>query len=185
MTSPTGSDQNHPQGGAPQGQPGWNAPQQPGYTPPAAYGQQQGYDPATSYTGAPAPTGQRPTQVTAAAIVAIVWGGLGAIFGLLVTIGAFALGETLAGLVFLLSTALSVGLIVAGVQVLQGKSPRLLLLLSYVAIGLSLLSLVVSVATVGGNPFSAILGVVVPGVIVFLLMQPQTRQHYAARGIGY
>ena len=36
MSSPTpGSDPNYPQGTAPQGQPGWGAPQQPppGYTP--------------------------------------------------------------------------------------------------------------------------------------------------------
>jgi uncharacterized membrane protein YhaH (DUF805 family) len=42
MTSPTGSDQNYPQGGAPGGQPGWGTPA-PG-----------GYSPAPSYAGAPA-----------------------------------------------------------------------------------------------------------------------------------
>ena len=42
MTSPTGPDQNYPQGGASGGQPGWGTPA-PG-----------GYSPAPSYAGAPA-----------------------------------------------------------------------------------------------------------------------------------
>lgn len=182
MSSPTpGSDPDYPQGGAPQGQPGWNAPQGPA----------QGYGrPAPSYQNAPAgygaaPGGQRPGLVTAAGIIGIVWGALGALFGLLVTFGAFALGAALAGLVFLLATAVSVALLWAGIQALQGQSPRLLLLISYVSIGLSVLSLIVSLVTTGGNAFSGILGILVPGAIVFLLMQPQSKQFYASRGISY
>lgn len=180
MSSPTpGSEPNPPEGAAPQGQP-WGAPPPP----PAGY-PAQGYGSAPSYAGGPGAAGQRPTQVSAAAIIGIVWGALGALFGLIVTLGAFALGAAVAGLIFLLSTALSVALILAGVQVLQGRSPRLLLLLSYVSIGLSVLSLIISLAATGGNAFSGILGIVVPGVIVFLLMQPDAKQHYAARGISY
>jgi uncharacterized membrane protein YhaH (DUF805 family) len=50
MSSPTGPDQNTPQGGSPQeGQPGWGTPQPPppGYNPP-------GYSPAPSYNAGPA-----------------------------------------------------------------------------------------------------------------------------------
>jgi hypothetical protein len=182
MSSPTpGSDPNYPQGGAPQGgvpqgQPGWGMP------PAQEYG-----GPAPSYSGAPAGygAGQRPPQVTAASIIGIVWGALGALFGLLVTLGAFALGAAVAGLIFLIATAVSVALLVAGIQALQGKSPRLLLMISYVSIALSVLSLVVSLAATGGNAFSGVLGIIVPGVIVFLLMQPQAKQFYASRGISY
>ena len=78
MSSPTpGSDPNYPQGGAPQGQPGWGAPQQP---------RARATRPAPSYSAAPAgygATGQRPGMVTAAGIIGIVWGALGLLFGLL------------------------------------------------------------------------------------------------------
>jgi hypothetical protein len=195
MTNPTGPDQNHPHGGAPQGQPGWGVPQQPpaGYDPPPAYpagydpvpsSYPSGTDPTSSYPGGPA-TGRRPGTVTAAAVIGIVWGVLGALFALLLMLGAFALGVPLVGLILLLALALYVGLVVAGVQALQGRSPRLLLLLSYVAIGLSLLQLVVSLLASGGNAFNGVLGIVIPGVIVFLLMQPPSKQYYASRGISY
>jgi hypothetical protein len=191
MSTPTGSEQNYPQGGAPQGgQPGWSAPppppaeyNPPGYSP-QGYGAAPGYDPAQSYAGGP-PPGQRPGTVTAAAVIGIVWGAIGALFGLLLMFAAFALGAALAGLILLVSTALSVALIVAGVQVLQGKSPRLLLLLSYLAIALSVLTLIVALVAEGGSAWTGILGIIIPGAIVFLLMQPQTKQHYASRGISY
>jgi hypothetical protein len=48
MTGPAGPDQNYPQGGAPQGQPGWNADAQPGYPPPG-YGQAPGYGQGPGY----------------------------------------------------------------------------------------------------------------------------------------
>ncbi len=51
MTNPTGSDPTFPQGGAPQGQPGWGTP-----PPPAGYAT-PGYAPAPAYAGA-APAGQ-------------------------------------------------------------------------------------------------------------------------------
>jgi hypothetical protein len=110
---------------------------------------------------------------------------LGALFGLIIMLTAFGLGAALAGLIFLVSTAASVGLLVGGIQALQGKSPRLLMLLCYVAIGLGVLSLIIAFAATGGNAFGGILGIVIPGVIVFLLMQPQSKQYYASRGISY
>ncbi|WP_448627295.1 hypothetical protein [Geodermatophilus sp. URMC 64] len=183
MSTPTpGSDPNDPQGGAPQGQPDWGAPQPQGYQP-------QGYQPAPSYTGGPAgygaPGGQRPGTVTGAAIVGIVWGGIGALFALLVMLAAFGLGAGFAGLIFLVSLALSVALLVGGIQVLQGKSPKLLLYVSYAAIALGLISLIVSLATTGGNAFNGVLGIVIPGVIVALLLNPQSKQYFAARGLSY
>jgi hypothetical protein len=182
MTNPTGSDQNYPQGGAPQGQPGWGAPQQPpaGYNQPA-YGA-PGYDSTPAYGGGPA-TGRRPGMVTAAGIIGIVWGALGLLFGLLLLGFAFAVGAFY-GLILLISVVVSAALLWAGIQVVQGKSPRLLLLISYVAIGINLLSLIIGIAQ-GGNPLNGILGFVIPGVIVFLLLNPQSKQYYASQGITY
>jgi hypothetical protein len=201
MSTPTpGPD--FSKGGAPEGQQGWSAPQQePGYPPQQGYSPQQGhnpqqghtpapgYDPAPSYTGGPAgygaPTGRRPGIVTAAAVVGIVWGALGALLGLLVMVAAFGLGAALAGLITLISVAFSVAMLVGGVFVLQGKSPKLLLYVSYVAIALGVISLIISLATTGGSAFNGVLGFIVPGVIIALLLNPQTKQYFAARGHTY
>ena len=179
MSSPTpGSEPNYPQGGAPEGQPGWGAAQQP---PPP-------YNPAPSYSGSPVgPTGQRPQQVGAAAIIGMVIGGIGTLFGL---IGLFAVGIVFAfnailGLLYLLSIATAVVVLIGGIQTWQGKSPRLLLLGSYASIGVQLLYLIFSIASGYGFSFSALLGFILPGIIVFLLMQPQAKQYYAAQGISY
>ncbi len=191
MTSPTGPDQNDPQGqspyGTPQqppagyGQPGYG---QPGYGQQQGYGQ-QGYTPAPSYSGGGAPaTGQRPGMVTAAGIIGIVWGALGLLFGLLALSVAFTLLGAVYGLLVLLSVVVAGALLWAGIQVIQGKSPRLLLLLSYVAIGINLLTMIWAV-TQGGSVFSGLLGFIIPGIIVFLLLNQQSKQYYASRGISY
>ena len=185
MSSPTSPEQNYPPGGAPQGQPDWGAAQQPapGY-PPAP-----GYQPAPQYSGAPAgygaAAGQRPPQVSAAAIIGIVWGALGALFGLIVMLAAFGLGAALLGLIFLLSFAFSVALLVGGIFVLQGKPPKLLLYASYAGVVLGVLALIFSLAATGGNAFSGILGLIITGAIAFLLMQPPSKQYFAARGQTY
>jgi len=206
MSTPTpGPD--FSKGGAPQGQPGWGAPQQPPYPQQSSpqqpypqqsspqqqpYAQQQpGYQPAPSYSGGPAgygaPTGQRPGSVSTAAILGIVWGGLGTLFGLL---GLIALGlifsySALLGIFVLLGLAASIALLVAGIQTLQGKSPKLLLYLSYASIAIQLLSLIFSLVSGYGFSFGSLLGFIVPIVIVAMLMQPASKQYYAARGITY
>jgi hypothetical protein len=179
MSSPTPGSENYPQGAAPQGQPQWNAPQQPGPS---------GYDPAPNYSGAPAgyggPTGQRPGTVTAAAIIGIVWGALGALFGLLAMTVAFALNGLL-GVIVLVALLLAVALLVGGIFALQGKSPKILLYTSYIAIAINVIELIVSIAQNGGSAFTGILGFILPGIIVFLLLQPQSKQYYASRGMSY
>jgi hypothetical protein len=180
MSSPTpGSDPNYPQGTPPQTQPGWEAPQNPGYTP------------APSYSAAPAgydaASGQRPGPVSTAAIVGIVWGGLGTLFGLL---ALFALSivfsySALLGIFVILGLVVSVALLVGGIQALQGKSPKLLLYLSYASIVIQLLSLIFSLASGYGFSFASLLGFIVPIVIVAMLMQPASKQYYAARGMSY
>jgi hypothetical protein len=207
MSSPTsGSDPNYPQGNAPQGQPGWDAPQGPppqgygaapqgygsapqGYgSAPQGYGSApQGYGgPAPSYSGQadPAAGGQRPGMVTAAGIIGIVWGALGLLFGLLALTVAFSLFGGFYGLLILISVVLSGALLFAGIQVIQGKSPRLLLLISYVAIGVNVLTMIWA-ATQGAGIFSGLLGFVIPGIVVALLLNQQSKQYYASRGISY
>jgi hypothetical protein len=181
MSSPTpGSDPNYPQGGAPQGQPGWNTPQNPDQ----GYGQGYG-GPAPSYSGAPAGQGggQRPGMVTAAGVIGIVWGALGLLFGLLGLAVAFAFGAVY-GLLLLISVAIAGALLWAGIQVIQNKSPRLLLLISYVAIGVNLLTTIWAVSQ-GASIFTGLLGFILPGIVVFLLLNAQSKQYYASRGISY
>ncbi len=184
MSSP---DPNHPPyGGAPQGQPPYGAPQQ-GYGAPApGYGAApQGYGSPSpqGYGGYGAPGGQRPGQVTAAAVIGIVIGALGllAVFssGVLFAFDAFL------GLLNLLAVASAVVLLVGGIQAIQGKSPRLLLLGSYASIGVQLLTLVWALVSGWGFLFFGLIGFVLPGLIAFFLLQPQSRQYYAARGIRY
>jgi hypothetical protein len=183
MTTPTGPDQNYPQGGAPQGgQPGWSAPQQ---QPPAGYeapATTPGYNPAPAYGGPPA-TGQRPGMVTAAGVIGIVWGGLGLLLGLLALAVVFGIGAFF-GLLVVISIIVSAALLWAGIQVIQGKSPRLLLLISYVAIAINLITMIIGIAQ-GASIFSYLLGFVIPGIVVFLLLNPQSKQYYASRGISY
>jgi len=122
-------------------------------------------------------------MVSAAAIIGIVWGALGLLFGLLALSILFAFGALL-GLLALVSVILSAALLWAGIQALQGRSPRLLLLLSYVAVAINLVTMIIAVAE-GTSILSYLLGFVVPGVIVFLLLNPQSKQYYASQGISY
>jgi hypothetical protein len=177
MSSPTpGSDPNYPQGGAPQGQPGWGTPPPP----------EQGYTPAPSYSAPPAgygATGQRPGMVTAAAIIGIVVGALG-ILGLF-SIGLYFAFDAVLGILSLLSVAAAVVTLIGGIQAIQNKSPRLLLLGSYASIGVQLLTLIWAAVSGWGFLFFGLLGFIIPGVIVFLLLNPQSKQYYASRGISY
>jgi hypothetical protein len=175
MSSPTpGSDPNYPQGAAPQGQPGWGAPQQPA----------PGYNPAPSYSaGPPASAGQRPVQVSAAAIIGIVIGALG-LLGLF-AIGLYFAFSAVLGLLSLLSVVAAVVTLVGGIQAIQGKSPRLLMLGAYGSIAVQLLTFLWALIDGYGFLFFGFLGLILPGVIVFLLMQPQSKQYFASRGISY
>ena len=182
MSSPTGPEQNYPQGGAPQGQPGYGAPTPPpaGYNP---SGPAPGYNPTPSYGGGPAMGGQKPPQVMAAAIIGIVIGALGILS--LFSIGLFFAFDAVLGILSLLSLAAAVVLLVGGIFALQGKSPRLLLLGSYASVAVQLLTMIWALVSGWGFLFFGFLGFILPGVIIFLLMQPQTKQYYASQGISY
>lgn len=184
MSSPTpGSDPNFTQGGAPQGQPGWSAPQQPaqGYGGPGpSYG-----GPAPSYGGPPSygAAAERPGMVTAAGIIGIVIGALGVLS--LFSIGLYFAFDAVLGILSLLAVVAAVVTLVGGIQVMQNKSPRLLVLGSYASIGVQLLTLIWAVVSGYGFVFLGLLGFLIPGVIVFLLLNPQSKQFYASRGIQY
>jgi hypothetical protein len=124
--------------------------------------------------------------VAAAAIIGIVIGGIGTLFGLL---GLFAIAllfeaSAILGLLFLLSVATAVVVLVGGIQTLQGRSPRLLLLGCYASIGIQLLYTIFAM-TYGESWFSGLLSFVIPILIVALLLQPQSKQYFAARGVRY
>jgi hypothetical protein len=171
-------------GGAPQGRPAWGPPPPQGQPPASGYGQQiPGYGPAPSYQGRPGPMSDRPGGVMAAAIIGIVMGGLALLslfsVGLLFTFGGFL------GVLALLSVAAGIVLLVGGIQVLQGKSPQLLILGSYASIAVQLLTLVWALVSGWGFLFTGFLGFLLPAAIVYLLRQPVAKQYYAARGIQY
>jgi hypothetical protein len=122
--------------------------------------------------------------VTAAAIIGIVIGGIGALFGLLSLSLVFAFSAFL-GLLSLVSLAAAVAVLVGGIQVLTGRSPKLLLLGSYASIAITVLFMLWSVISGYGFAFSNLLSLVLPGLIVFFLMQPRSKQYFASRGISY
>jgi hypothetical protein len=189
MTTPPGSEPENPPRGQ---QPGWSAPPPQGYPPqgyqPQGYQPQddhgqgyQGYRPAPSYSGAPAGAG-RPGMVTAAAVIGIVIGGLG-VLGVF-SLSAYFAFDVFLGMLNLLAMGAAAVLLVGGVQTMQGKFPRLLLLGSYASIGVQVLTLVWAVTSGYGFSMLGLLGFVLPGLIVFLLMQPQSKQYYADQGFG-
>lgn len=190
MSTPTGPDPDRPQGSSPQGQPSWGPP--PGQQPAPGYGQQyppQQYGQGYGYPNAPAgygqaPGGKRPGQVTAAAVIGVVIGGLGTLGGLLTlfAIGAVFEIDALLGILALLSFASAVVLLIGGIQVLRGQEPRLLLLGSYASIALQLLYLLWGLVQDEGFVFTGLLGFVLPILIVVLLRTEQSRQYFAARG---
>jgi hypothetical protein len=173
MTTPTpGSDPNYPQGGAPQGQPGWGAPQPP-----------QGYQPAPSYQGAPAgygaSAGARPPQVLTAAILGFVV----ALFALIGALGFFALSAlfglfALFGILYLAIAGLNIW---GGIVAIQGNGSTVLKIGGLVTAGLALLGLILALTQSSFSFWSILL--IAAGVAIFVLLnQPASQQFFAARG---
>ncbi len=171
-----------PYGQQPYGQQGYG--QQP-------YGQQpQGQQPHGQPAprggfGGPAPFGgggqglARPPQVLTAAVLGFVVAaflllGAFAFFALASIWGAFAI----VAIVYLALAALN---IVGGVQALKGKGSTLLKIGGGITAGFALLGLVLSLAQ-GTFDFFTLVSLAIGAGIVFLLVQPQSKQFFASRG---
>ena len=174
MSSPTvGPEPNFTQGGAPEGQAGWSASPPP--TP-------QGYGPAPTYGNAPAGFGGaaavgRPPQVLAAAILGFVvalfllWAALA--FLAFSTLGLFAGLAVVFGIIFLALAAVNVW---GGVLAIQGKGSMVLLVAGAITAIFSLIGMI------GSFSFADLVAFVIGAATVYLLLQPASKQYFAARG---
>ena len=179
MTSPS-FDENTPPGGQPgSGAPGQPYGQQPygqqPYGQPAPYG--GGFGGPSPYGGGPG--GARPPQVLTAAVLGFVVAaflllGAFAFFALSTVLGIFAVFA-------ILYLALAAVNIVGGVQAIQGKGSTVLKIAGGITAGFALLALVVGL-TQGEFDFSSLVSLAIGGGIVFLLLQPQSKQYFASRG---
>ena len=220
---PFGSAGQHPSA-APAGPPSAQYPQQgyqqPGYQQPAPqygagqypapqygaprYGAPQYGGPAypAGYGGPPAGSA-RPGMVTAAAVLAFIWGGLGILFGLI----AFAAGSVLSAASSAVcdSTSLdrdtaaacdtvggagtflvivTIGTIVVaalmiwgGVVALNGKNGQILVIACAIYAALAILSIIAS-----SFGFTSLLGFVIPVLIVVFLLNPASKAWFKAKG---
>ncbi len=187
-TPPTG---NPPPGPYPP-QPGPYAEQPGPYAPqPGPYAQQPGpypqqpYQPA--YAGAPGayPAGPpRPGMVTGAAVLAFISAGFGIIGSFILMLGGSvvsALGASgVGGLVIvlgLISLALSALLIWGGVAAISGKSSKILVILSGISVIINLIEIIVLPAG-----FTAVIGMVIPVLIIVFLMNAASKAWFRAKG---
>ena len=154
MSSPSGSEPDPTAGGDPQGRPGWPMP--------------------------PAARGGRPPQVLGAAVLGFVVAFF-LLVGALVLFAASTLFGALSavfGIIYLALTALNV---VGGVQAIQGRGSTLLKVAGGITAGLGVLSLVTYLVQ-GSFDFSTLVSILIGAAIVFLLVQPASREYFAARG---
>lgn len=216
MTTPSGypGSGNEPYGSAgqyssPAGTPG-------SYPPPAQY-PPSGPDPYGQYPaqqfGGPTPypgpgqyqsvAGARPGMVTAAAVLAFIWGGLGILFGLIGLAAGSVLSsassvvcngstrdiETAAAcdsvsgagtflIIVTIGTIIIAGLMIwGGVVALNGKNGQILVIACGVYAALAILSVIAS-----GFGFTYLLGFVIPVLIVVFLFNAQSKAWFRAKG---
>jgi hypothetical protein len=175
--------------------PGGNA----AYPAPNTYGQ-----PAYGQPGYGAPAGSaRPGMVTAAAVLAFIWGGLGILFGFLGLVAGSVLSsassavcddtslsasssaacKSVSGIgTFLI--IITIGLIVVaglmiwgGVVALNGKNGQILVIACAVYAALALLSVFGS-----GFEFTSLLGFVIPVLILVFMFNTASRAWFRAKG---
>jgi hypothetical protein len=167
-------------------------PQDPGYPvqQPGQYGQQPGqYDQQPGYpVGQPPayPSGAadaaqvasaRPGVVTAAAVLAFVIGGLGILLNLLAfnVLSSLSFGGLLVVLAILTIIA-DAALIWGGVQLLNGKDGRILVIAAAALVVINLIAIIRYFYTGG------LLSLVIPALIIALMLQPATRNWLRSRG---
>ncbi len=162
-------------------QSGYGQPEQSGYGQPdqSGYGQQGGY-PSAPPAGYGAPASQKaPSQVTTAAVLGFV----GALFTLLATFGFFVLSGISGVFVLfaILYLAITAGLIAGGIMALTGKNGQILLITAVVAAALQVLGIIFVLAQGQSFQVTSLIGLLLTGGIIFLLLQPQSKQFFAAR----
>lgn len=178
------ADPQKPAGSNPYTQPG-GYPATGNYPPPGQYPYQQasapGYPPAGAY-GVQSVT-DRPTLVTVAAVTAFVVGGLNILSGLIWLFAGGVIGYVSSGWgVFFTVTAIGTfvvggAYIYAGLQVLTGKNAKYLVIVVGVDVLLRLLVLIAFFFT-----SLSIVGFLISVAIIALLMQPQSRDWFRAKG---
>lgn len=212
---PGGQQPGYPQGGYPSGgfqQPGYPSggfqqpgyPQQPYQQPPP--GQPGGYGqyPPQYAAGGPGGYGQpaksgRPGMVTAAAVLAFVWGGLGLFWSVIALLAGSVFSAASSAVcdsnsvyldsetrqacsavsgvgTFLIVVTIGLILVAAlliagGVTALNGKNGQLLVIACGAYVVLAIVAIIVS----GGFGFAYLLGVVVPVLIVVFMLNSQSR----------
>ena len=190
-------------------QPGFQQPgfQQPGFQQPGQYPPPQqnpyptpGFPPAY---GAPAGS-IRPGMVTAAAVLAFIWGGLGILFGLIgiaagsvlnsasdavcsdsryLTSDTAAACDSVSGLGTFLIVVTIVTIVIAGLMIwggvvaLNGKNGQILVIACAVYAVLAIISVIGS-----SFAFTYLLGIVIPILIAVFMLNTQSRAWFRARG---
>lgn len=197
-------------------QPGYQQPnfQQPGYQQPGQYPPPQpapyptaGFPPAGAYgqPGYGAPAGSiRPGMVTAAAVLAFIWGGLGILFGLIgiaagsvlnsasdavcsnssyLTADTAAACDSVSGLGTFLIIVTIVTIVIAGLMIwggvvaLNGKNGQILVIACAAYAVLAIISVIAS-----SFAFTYLLGFVIPILIAVFMLNTQSRAWFRARG---
>lgn len=196
-------------------QPGFQQPgyQQPGYQQPGQYPPPQpapyptpGFPPAGAYgqPGYGAPVGSvRPGMVTAAAVLAFIWGGLGILFGLIgiaagsvlnsasdvvcndrtISADTAAACNSVSGwgtflIVVTICAIVIAGLMIwGGVVALNGKNGQILVIACAAYAVLAIISVIAS-----SFAFTYLLGFVIPILIAVFMLNTQSRAWFRARG---
>lgn len=124
--------------------------------------------------------GRRPGQVTAAAVILFVLGGLGVLLWFLAFLASLV-GAGLIGALALILTIISlVGMVVAALQIfagvrilgLQASGRTLGVVLSAIGVALAIVSFIIGV-TSGTDVISPIVSIVLNGLVIFFLQQNQ------------
>ena len=193
-------------------QPGY--PQQPGYAPPASgyapppgYPSAPGYPPAGYPGGVPGqPGGGRPGMVTAAAVLAFVWGAFAIIAGIVIVAASSVIAAASSTCASLSSDdpdyaaacravssysgfykVLTAGLIIiailliwGGVVALTGKNAQILVIGAGLYLLLDIVSLIV--ASSGNRSSSGFLGVVAPVLILVFMLNGRSKAWFKSKG---
>lgn len=147
-------------------------PQQPGpypQQPAGAYGQQP--PPA----GAFAAGGTRPGVLTGAAVLALIVGGLSIIFAL-IGFSWLALVGGIYSIYIILALIAGAGLIWGGIQALNGKDGKILVMAAGGAIVVNLIGMIMYFTA------SSLISLIIPALILVLMFNPQSKAWITSRG---